>query len=289
MTKILVTGASGQFGRLVIKSLMKNGINNNLIYALVRNEVKAKELKAIGIKIVVGDYDDYNSLVPSFAGIDKLLLVSSSEIKNRINQHKKVIKAAKTAGVKHILYTSQLHKTDERTSPIYFIMKSHLATEIEIMKSGINYTIFRNGLYLEILPLFLGKNVLENGIILPSSQGKIAFSLRSEMAEATANILTTDGHKNKIIDISGNGVSFTEIASMISQITEKNITYLSPSYDTFISNAINIGMPKEQAKILGSFALAAQHGELEGDNSLLDKFLGRKSTSVFDFLLENFG
>lgn len=289
MTKILVTGATGQFGRLVIKSLIKNGINNNLIYALVRNEVKAKELKAIGIKIVVGDYDDYNSLVPSFAGIDKLLLVSSSEIKNRINQHKKVIKAAKTAGVKHILYTSQLHKTDERTSPIYFIMKSHLATEIEIMKSGINYTIFRNGLYLEILPLFLGKKVLENGIILPSSQGKIAFSLRSEMAEATANILTTDGHKNKIIDISGNGVSFTEIASMISQITEKNITYLSPSYDTFISNAINIGMPKEQAKILGSFALAAQHGELEGDNSLLDKFLGRKSTSVFDFLLENFG
>ncbi len=109
------------------------------------------------------------------------------------------------------------------------------------------------------------------------------------MAEATANILATDGHKNKIIDISGNGVSFTEVASMISQITGKNITYLSPSYDTFISNAINTGMPKEQAKILGSFALAAQQGELDGDNSQFDRFLGRKTTSVFDFLLENFG
>ncbi|MES2419560.1 MAG: SDR family oxidoreductase [Bacteroidota bacterium] len=284
MAKILITGAAGEYGKSVIKSLIKKGFNNNFIYALVSDEDKAKELKLLGIKIIAGNYDDCSSLVSSFAGIDKLFFVPGNDIKNRIIQHKKVIKAAKIAGIKHIFYTSQLHKTDERSSPIHFIMKSHLAAEVEIMKSGINYTIFRNGLYLETLPMFLGEKFLENGIILPAGQGKMAFSLRTEMAEAAANILTSEVQKNKIIDISGDGVSFTEIASMISQIIGKNITYLSLSYDTYINNALHLGMQKKQAKILGSFAAAAQQGELEGNKFHLEKFLERKPTTVVEFL-----
>lgn len=286
MAKILITGAAGEYGKSVIKSLIKKGFNNNFIYALVSDEdkAKAKELKLLGIKIITGNYDDCSSLVSSFAGIDKLFFVPGNDIKNRIIQHKKVIKATKIAGIKHIFYTSQLHKTDERSSPIHFIMKSHLAAEVEIMKSGINYTIFRNGLYLETLPMFLGEKFLENGIILPAGQGKMAFSLRTEMAEAAANILTSEVQKNKIIDISGDGVSFTEIASMISQIIGKNITYLSLSYDTYINNALNLGMQKKQAKILGSFAAAAQQGELEGNKFHLEKFLERKPTTVVEFL-----
>lgn len=284
MAKILITGAPGEYGKSVIKSLIEKGVDNNFIYALVSDEDKAEEMNSLGIKIIAGNYDDCNSLVSSFAGIEKLFFVPGNDIKNRIIQHKKVIKAAKIAGIKHIFYASQLHKTDQRTSPIHFIMKSHLAAEVEIMKSGINYTIFRNALYLETLPMFLGEKFLENGIILPAGQGKMAFSMQSEMAEAAANILTSEVQKNKIIDISGDAVSFTEIASMISQIIGKNITYLSLSYDTYISNALNSGVSKERARIVGSFAAAAQQGELEGNKFYLEKFLERQPTTVLEFL-----
>lgn len=284
MAKILIVGAAGEYGKSVIKSVIKKGVDNNFVYALASDEDKAKELSSLGIKIIAGNYDDFNSLVLSFAGIDKLFFVPANDIKNRIIQHRKVIKAAKIAEIRHIFYASQLHKTDERSSPMHFIMKSHLATEVEIMKSGINYTIFRNGLYLETLPMFLGEKFLENGITLPAGQGKMAFSMRSEMAEAAANILTSEVQKNKIIDISGDGVSFNEIASMISQIIGKNITYLSLSYDSYINNALNSGISKEVARITGGFAAAAQQGELEGNKYHLEKFLERKPTTVLEFL-----
>lgn len=205
-------------------------------------------------------------------------------MKKRSEQHKQVIKAAKKAGVKHILYTSQIHKTDSPSSPMKFVMKSHLVTEIAIMKSGMNYTILRNGLYLDMLPLFLGKSVIENGIFLPAGNGKIAFTLRNEMAETAANIISSEEHKNKIYNISNIGVSFLEIASMIHHITNKNITYVSPDIDTFIKTTVDSGIPKEYAKMLGGFAMAAQQGELEGENYQIEKLLGRKPTSVEEFL-----
>jgi NAD(P)H dehydrogenase (quinone) len=284
MEKILITGATGNYGYTVIEELLKNGVDKKSIYAMARDEAKAKLLIPLGVQIVSGNYDDYNSMINAFSGIDKLLFVSSVDLKNRSTQHKQVVKAAKNAKVKHILYTSQIHKTDNPSSPMKFVMKSHLATEIAIMKSGMNYTILRNGLYLDMLPLFLGHNVTENGIFLPAGNGKIAFTLRTEMAEVTATILSSEGHKNKIYDISGKAVSFLDIATMIYQITNKNITYVSPDLDSFINTAIRQGIPKEYAKILGGFAMAAQQGELEGENSTLEKFLGRKPKSVESFL-----
>ncbi len=284
MEKILITGATGNYGYTVIEELLKNGVDKKSIYAMARDEVKAKLLTPFGVNIVFGNYNDYNSMINAFAGIDKLLFVSSGELGNRSEQHRQVVKAAKNAKVKHILYTSQIHKTDNPSSPMKFVMKSHLATEIAIMKSGMNYTILRNGLYLDMLPLFLGDKVIENGIFLPAGNGGIAFTLRSEMAEVAATILSSEGHKNKIYDISGKAVSFLDIATNIYQITNKNITYVSPDLDSFINTTVKQGMPREYAKMLGGFAMAAQQGELEGGNSPIEKLLGRKPTSVSVFL-----
>lgn len=286
MDKIVITGATGNYGYAVIEALIKKGINKNLIFAMVRDKAKAKFLTSLGVNITIGDYNDYNSLITSFSGCDKLLLVSGGDIKLRGEQHKRVVKAAKNSGIKHIVYTSQLHKSDSRTSPINFVVKSHLITEAAIMKSGMDYTILRNGPYLEMLPIFLGEKIVENGIILPAGQGKIAFTLRSELAEATSNILASENHQNKIYDLCSDALSFTEIASIISEITGKNITYLSPSLDTYLNTVIGSGMPKEYAKMLGGFSVASQLGELEGNNSQMERILGRKPTSTIDSLLK---
>src|SRR5690606_12729824 len=124
-------------------------------------------LKAKGINLKIGDYDNYLSLVEAFKGVDKLLLVSSSDVANRTQQHENAVNAAKEVGVKHILYTSSERKNETETSPIYFLGKSHLETERLIKESGLTYTIFRNNLYLEALPMFFGEQVLETGIFLP--------------------------------------------------------------------------------------------------------------------------
>ncbi len=288
MEKILLTGATGHFGRTVLDTLLRNGVKAATIYAMVRDKAKSAELKKLGINVLYGDYANFESMVKAFTGIDKLFFVSGGDLKQRSEQHKQVVKAAKRAGIGHIFYTSQLHKSDDRASPIHFILKSHLATEIAIMKSGIDYTILRNGLYIDMLPAFLGKNVLENGIFLPAGQGRIAFALRSEIAEATANLMISAGHRNKIYEMSANAVSFTEIAACISQLTGKNITYLSPDLGTFNTTLAKQGTPKLLVKMLGGFAAAAQQGELQGTNAQLGKILGRKPTSVADFLKEMF-
>lgn len=280
----MITGATGQYGKVVIEELIEKGINKNCIYGLVRDKSKAESLKYLGINIVLGDYNDYDSLIFAFSSIHKLLFVSSGELQNRTEQHLKVINAAKESDIKHIVYTSQIHKAVSPTSPMNFVMESHLATEKAIIKSNMNYTILRNGLYLDMLPHFLGKKVIENGLFIPAGQGKIAFTLRSELAQSAANILISEEHKNKIYDICGEAVSFLEIASIIYQISNKNITYVSPDIDTFIKMTVDSGIPIEQAKMIGSFALAAQQGELESKNPNVNYFLGRNATSVQEFL-----
>jgi NAD(P)H dehydrogenase (quinone) len=284
MDKILVTGANGHYGRAVLKALLNNGLEERNIYAMVRDKTKASELQSLGIHVVFGNYEDYDSLLKAFSGIDKLLFVSGSDIRNRSIQHKLVVKAAKNAGVKHILYTSQQHKSDHRDSPIYFIIKSHLATEIAIMNSGMKFTILRNSLYMDILPEFLGEKVVEKGIFLPAGHGKIAFTLRSEMAETAAVILISKGHTNKVYEISGSNISFTEIAQKISDLKGHNITYLSPDPKVFINAAVKNGAPRMQTKMLASFAQAAQIGELNSESSHMEKLLGRKPMQVEDFL-----
>lgn len=251
---------------------------------MVRDEDKASSLKSFEINIVYGNYNNYNSILNAFSGIDKLLFISSGDIKNRSKQHLQVVKAAKKSKVKHIFYTSQDHKTDDKTSAAYFIMKSHLDTENAIMKSGMDYTILRNGVYLDMLPLFLENKVIDNGIYLPAGNGKIAFALRDEMSEVAANLLNSTGHKNKIYNITGKGVSFLEIATMIYQITNKNITYFSPNLDTYLKTAVISGIPRESAKILGSLAVAAQQGEFEGKDSIMETFLARKPVKINEYL-----
>ncbi len=287
MDKILVTGATGKYGFSVVELLVKNGVSASSIYAMARREGKTKRLKSLKVNIVLGNYDDYSSMLTAFTVIDKLLFVSSGEMENRAEQHIQVVNAAKESGVKHIFYTSIGHKT-VNFSLIDFVLGSHLATEKAIKDSGMDYTILRNGLYMDLLPYFLGENVLENGIFLPAGEGKITFTLRKEMAETAAKVLASKGHKNKIYNISGIGISFSEIAKEICNITGKNITYLSPPLDTFLHVMTNRGMPKKYAKMIGGFSAAAREGELEGGNSEMERLLGRKPLAVKEYLEEIF-
>ncbi|GGA88096.1 NAD(P)-dependent oxidoreductase [Flavobacterium palustre] len=286
-TKILVTGATGNFGGLTIDFLLNKGIAAADISALVRDESKASDLKAKGVNLKTGDYDNYNSLLAAFHGIDKLLLVSGTDLVNRSKQQLNAVKAAKEAGVKHIVYTSFERKNESETSPIAFLAQSHIDTDSAIKASGINYTIFRNNLYLDVLPMFLGDQVLESGIYFPVGEGQAAYVSRNDLAEAAANILISEGHENKEYAMNNiENYSFQDIAETLSKITNKEISYLSPASEEYAVTLKNAGVPEEYIGMFVGFAEAIKQGEFKTDSSDLEKLLGRKPATLADFLKE---
>jgi NAD(P)H dehydrogenase (quinone) len=162
---ILVTGATGQFGNATINFLLEKGVEASQISALIRNEQSADEFKKKGVSTLIGDYDNYNSLLKAFTGVDKLLFVSSSDIIKRTAQHQNVIIAAKEAGVKQVIYTSFQRRNESENSPLGIVAQSHIQTEKWLKESGIDYTILKNNLYMDFLPGFIGEKVAETGVI----------------------------------------------------------------------------------------------------------------------------
>lgn len=292
MSNILVTGATGQLGKAVTESLLKKTDAAN-INILVRDADKASEFEEAGVSVHKGDYDDYPALLAAFKGIDKLYLVSGNDIPNRLKQQENVIKAAKEAGVKHLIYTSFQRKDEYASSPIAFVEDAHLKTEEALKKSGLTYTILEHGLYADIIPFFTSDKLMETKtIFLPAGDGKAAFALRTDMAEAGANILLDDTGKydNKSIEITGNeALSWGDIAAMISTVTGSQINYVSPAIDDFNSALKNASAPEWIIQMLGGFNLAIGQGAFENVTSDLENILGREPKTVYAFLQSVYG
>ncbi len=282
---ILITGATGHFGKAAIELLLAKGIPANSISAMVRDSSKAVELQAKGINIRIGDYDNYNSLVSAFTGIDELLLVSSNNIPNRLAQHTNAVNAAKQAGVKHIVYTSFVRRNETETNPLGLLATAHIETDKLIKASGMAYTIMLNNLYAEALTMFLGENVLETGIFLPAGNGKVAYTARQDMAEAAAIILTNPQHQNKEYIISTDmNYTLDEVATMLSELSDKSIANVNPSMDVFKDSMAKNGVPAEIITMMAVFSKAIEEGEFETYSKDLEMILGRKPATIKEFL-----
>ena len=286
---ILVTGATGQFGVNAIDHLLKKEVNPTAISALVRDAGKATVLQDKGIEVRVGDYTNYNSLVRAFRDVDKLLLVSSNDrqsVENRTAQHIHVIKAAQEANVKHIVYTSFVRKPNYENSAIAAFQNSHVQSELFLKNSGMDYTILQNGIYLEMIPVFAGDKVAETGVVLfPAGDGKASFVLREELAEAAAHVLTTEGHENKLYQLTNTAsVSFYDVAAALSITIGKEVTYHSPPVKEFESTLKGFGVPDSYIGMFTMWAMALSENTMDAVEDTLAEFLGRKPTTLKQFM-----
>ena len=273
---IAITGATGQLGQLVIEQLL-NTVPANQIVAIVRNPAKAEALSQQGITVRQGDYADESTMTSALKGVEKLLLISSSEVGQRATQHQNVINAAKAAGVKFIAYTSLLHADK---SPLG-LHAEHVATEKALAESGIPYALLRNGWYTENY-LASAPPALEHGVFIGAAgEGKIASATRTDYAAAAARVISGDGHAGNVYELAGDHAwTLSELAAELSKQSGKNVTYQNMSEADFSAALKGVGLPAGLADMLADSDVGASKGGLFDDSHTLSKLIGRPTTPL---------
>ncbi|MGX9777436.1 SDR family oxidoreductase [Janthinobacterium aestuarii] len=274
---IVITGATGNLGQHVITSLLKSVPAANII-AAVRNPAKAADLAARGVQVRQADYNDGASLDAAFKGATKILLISSSEVGQRAQQHQNVIDAAKRAGVSLLAYTSVLRAD---TSPLG-LAAEHVITEAAIRASGLPYSFLRNGWYLENHTEHLAP-VLEHGVVLGAAQnGRFSSAARADYAAAAAAVLTAD-KPQAIYELAGDqGFTLAEYAAEVARQSGKAIVYKDLPQADFKAALVSVGVPEGFADLLADSDAGTAKGGLEDHGKQLSALIGRPTTSLLD-------
>jgi len=272
---IAVTGATGQLGRIVIDALLKK-VPAAEIVAAVRTPAKAADLAALGVIVRQADYGQPETLEAAFAGVDKLLLISGSEVGQREAQHKAVIDAAKAAGVSFIAYTSLLHAD---TSPLGLGVE-HRATEALLKASGIPFALLRNGWYTENYAASIPPALAHHAFIGAAGEGRIASAARQDYAEAAAEVMTRDDQAGKVYELSGDdSYTLAQFAAEIAAQSGEKVDYVNLSQADFAAALKGAGLPEGLAEMLADSDAGAEKGGLFDDSRQLSKLIGRPTTS----------
>jgi NAD(P)H dehydrogenase (quinone) len=273
---IAITGATGQLGQLVIENLL-NTVPANQLVAIVRNPAKAQVLSDKGLIVSQGNYTDEASLQSALQGVEKLLLISGSEVGQRAAQHRNVINAAKAAGVKFIAYTSLLHADN---SPLGLHVE-HVETEKMLAESGIPYALLRNGWYTENY-LASAPPAIEHGVFIGAAgEGKIASATRADYAAAAARVMSEEGHAGKVYELAGDDAwTLSELAAELSQQSGKTVSYQNLSEADFAAALKGVGLPAGLADMLADSDVGASKGGLFDDSHTLSKLIQRPTTPL---------
>ncbi len=273
---IVVTGATGNLGRLVIEELIKS-IPASQIVAAVRNPAKAKDLAALGVVVKKADYENAEDWDSALAGVQKVLLISSSEIGKRAQQHSTVVNAAKKAGVKLFAYTSILRADTSSLS----LASEHQDTEEQIRKSGIPFVFLRNGWYLENHTENLGA-ALEHGVILGAAgNGRFSSASRSDYAAAAAAVLINEGHENKVYELAGdNAFTLSELAAEVGRRSKREVKYQDMPVSDYEKALLGFGLPGPIASMLADSDRGAAKGELYSDSKDLSNLIKRPTVTL---------
>ncbi len=274
---IVVTGATGKLGRLVVEGLLKKTAAAEIV-AAVRSPEKATEMKALGVQVREADYARPETLRAAFAGAEKVLLISSNTMgPARVTQHVAAIEAAKAAGVTLLAYTSVL-RADTSTLPM---APDHKATEEALKASGVPYVMLRNGWYFENYTENLGP-ALEHGAVLGSAgEGRFSAAARADYAAAAATVLTADGFANRTFELAGDAAfTLTELAAEVSKQAGKTVVYKDLPMAAYAGALASFGLPQPVAEMLAKADEEAKAGALESDSRDLQTLIGRATMTL---------
>ncbi len=278
--KILVTGATGHFGRKVVETLLETLPTESLAVS-VRNPEKVKDLRTLGIEVRQGDFNNPASLDVAFAGADRLLIVSTQgDNDTRIDQHLTAISAAKRAGVGFIAYTS-VANADK--NPL-FLAPVHRATEEAIRKTGIPYSFLRNNWYIENEMGAIQGVLAGAPLVVSAGAGKVGWAARNDYAQAAAAVLAGSGHENTIYELSGTPITYEELAVILEQVLNTKIAVQQVSDEEYGRLMANTGIPEQILPILIAIQSSIRKGALNLISKDLQTLLGRPQTPLSDVI-----
>lgn len=273
---IVVTGATGQLGHLVIKALLKK-VPASSIVAAVRNVEKAKDIAALGVQVRHADYSQPASWDAALKGADKVLLISSSEIGQRATQHRAVIDAAKKAGVKLLAYTSVLRADNS----VLGLAAEHRETEAHIRASGVPFVFLRNGWYTENYAAGIPTALSLGAVYGSAGDGLISSAARADYAEAAAVVLTADNQAGKTYELAGDSAfNLSEFAVEISRQSGKAIGYVNLPEADYKKALLGAGLPEFLAELLANSDTGVSKGALFDEGHQLSKLIGRPTTAM---------
>jgi len=272
---IVVTGSTGHLGRHVVEQLLEK-VPADRITAVVRDEAKAADFAARGVKIAVADYNTPETFDSLFAAGDKVLLISGNEFdKGRVGQHKVVIEAAKAAGVALLAYTSA------PSSLTAALADDHRGTEEALVASGVPYALLRNGWYHENYTEQLAPVLEHSAVVAAAGEGRVSSASRADYAAAAVAVLTGEGHENQTYELGGDEAwSFAEYAAELSRQTGKEIVYNSVSTEALQGILAGAGLPAPFAAILAGVDASIEKGELAISTGDLSRLAGRPTTPL---------
>ena len=277
MTTHLVTGTTGQLGRLIVESLLGRDIAPSDIVATARDVEDVADLAAQGVVVRRADYDDPASLKEAFVGVDRAVLVSSNAVGQRVEQHRNVIAAAAEAGVELLAYTSVLNADTTGLA----LADEHKATEQLLAESGVPHVLLRNSWYLEN---YTGNqaNALEHGVVLGSAaDGRVSAASRADYADAAAAVIAGGNHAGRVYELAGDeSFSMSEYAAELTQASGRPVVYRDLPFDDYVSALVETGVPHAYAELLADSDRGIARGDLFSTSNDLSQLIGRPTTRL---------
>ena len=274
---IVITGASGQLGRLTAELVLGRVPASEVILTTRRPETLS-DLAERGATVRPADFDRPETLAEAFAGGERLLLISTDDLGRRAAQHRAAIEAAREAGVRHVAYTSYLNPVEENPA---VITPSHRDTEKALRESGLAWTLLRNSFYAEY-QVPAGAQAISTGrLVHNSGDGRIAYVSREDCAAAAAAVLTTEGHEDRAYDITGpESLSQGDVAALLSEVSGRPVEAVAVDDEAFIQGLTAAGVPEPVAREFASYGRAIREGYIDQISGAVENLTGRAPRSL---------
>ena len=278
---IAVTGATGHLGRLVVTGLLDAGVPAGEVVAVVRTPEKAADLAARGVQVRQADYSDPAALEGALSGVDRLLLVSGSEVGQRVPQHANVLQAAKSAGVGLVVYTSA-PKADDTSLPL---APEHSATERLIADFSIPAVVLRNNWYLENYDQVITTAATTGEVLGSSGSGRIGAATRADYAAGTVAVLTAATPEPGVVELGGDeGFTLADLAAAVAAQTGRQVTYRDLSPEEHLRALLDQGLPPQAAEFVVGLDQSIAQGALDTGSSALSDLIGRPTTTLAEYV-----
>ncbi len=274
---LVVTGATGHLGRLVVDSLLERGVPAADIVATGRDVSRLSDLEARGVQVRRADYTDRASLDAALAGADRVLLVSSSEVGQRAAQHQNVIDAASAAGVGLLAYTS-ISNADRSEMAL---AAEHLVTERAIAASGLPHTFLRNSWYTENYTGQLATYAEHGTVLGAAGDGQVSAATRADYAAAAAAGLLLAEPK-PVYELGGAAFTLGELAATVGDVLATTVSYTDVPAEELTKVLVGAGLPEPYAAVLADADLGLKRGDLFVPADDLETLLGRPATPLAD-------